>query len=76
VAVNEDILCEQTLRDLAGARTKPTLIAWLRQHKIPFIVARSGWPRVHRKALERAMGVDGEVRASAEAVQFNFDALT
>jgi predicted site-specific integrase-resolvase len=74
--MNEDVLGEDSLCALAGAHTRPTLIRWLRQNRIPFVLARSGWPRVHRRALERAMGVDAEVRSSGEAVTFNFDALT
>lgn len=70
----EDILSEETLCHIAGARTKTTLRAWLDENRIPYINARSGWPRVHRKALEKAMGVLTQAPV-AKKVDFNFDAI-
>jgi hypothetical protein len=72
----DDILTEDHLCNLSGNRTREGLRAWLDQNKIPYLLARSGWPRVHRKALEAAMGVGGAADAGlAKPVEFNFAAL-
>lgn len=84
--MSEDILTEEHLCPIADHWTRGGLIEWLKTNGIPYVVARSGWPRVHRKALERAMGVQPdvggvEVKEAAfkfgtlEASGFNFDAL-
>ena len=69
-----EILTEEDLLLISEAHTRPSMIAWLEANKIPYLIARSGWPRVHRKAIERAMGVRAE-EAGSTAVQFNFDNL-
>lgn len=71
-----DILTEQELCAISDYYTRDGLKAWLRENYIPFIVAKSGWPRVHRKALEQVMGVKGESDTiKGVPVEFNFDAL-
>lgn len=75
-AVTNDILTEEDLCAIADYHTRDGLKAWLRANSIPFIEAKSGWPRVHRKALEHAMGVkQGEDLVKGAPVEFNFDAL-
>lgn len=72
----DDILTEEKLCRIADHWTREKLKAWLHENHIPFIIARSGWPRVHRKALERAMGVTDEVAAKPDLeAQFNFEAV-
>ena len=72
----DDVLTEETLCAIADYHTRDGLKAWLRANSIPFIDAKSGWPRVHRKALERAMGVsDGEELVKGAPIEFNFDSL-
>lgn len=72
--MSNDILTEEDLLLISEAHTRPSMIAWLEANKIPYLVAKSGWPRVHRKAIERAMGVKIEDN-QAQAVTFNFDNL-
>jgi hypothetical protein len=72
----EEILTEDDLRPLAECWTRDGLKEWLQQNAVPFVVAKSGWPRVHRKALEHAMGVKSDWLSTPEpVVEFNFDAL-
>ena len=74
--INDEIFTEIALRPLADCWTRSGLIEWLTRAGIPFVVSKNGWPRVHRKALEAAMGVKhADEAAKAEAVEFNFDAL-
>lgn len=73
--MTEEILTEQELMVLSDAATRPTMRAWLEANNIPYLIARSGWPRVHRKAVERAMGVRDETTASGSPVVFDFGAL-
>lgn len=71
-----DILTEEELCPITGHWSRDKLKAWLQENHIPFIIAKSGWPRVHRKALERAMGVIEHVETKqAGSVEFNFDSL-
>lgn len=70
----DDILSEEYLRPIACAYQKDSLKAWLVENNIPFITARSGWPRVHRKALEKIMGVQAHQTQDSK-VEFNFDAI-
>lgn len=71
-----DILTELELRPLAECWTREGLKSWLQENYVPFVVAKSGWPRVHRKALEHAMGVkSGELLKIEEAPEFDFDSL-
>jgi hypothetical protein len=72
--MSAEILTEEDLATISEARTRPSMIAWLESNKIPYLVAKSGWPRVHRKAIERALGVPVE-KAVSGAVKFNFDDL-
>lgn len=75
-AVTNDILTEDDLCAIADYHTRDGLKTWLRSNSIPFIEAKSGWPRVHRKALEAAMGVKhGEDLIKGAPVEFNFDSL-
>lgn len=74
MAVSDDILAEADLCAIADAWHKRGLIKWLEHNHIPYVLAASGWPRVHRKALERAMGVR-EKTESTERVEFNFDSV-
>lgn len=75
-AVNPDILTEEDLCPIADHWTRGGLLEWLRSNGIPFVIARSGWPRVHRKTLERALGVTPDAeRIEAKEVAFNFDAI-
>jgi hypothetical protein len=74
LAVSADILTEEDLLVISEAHTRPAMIAWLEANKIPYLIAKSGWPRVHRKAIERAMGVKLE-DSQAHPVAFNFDNL-
>lgn len=69
-----DILAEDDLCPIACAWNKATLSKWLTENGIPYVVARSGWPRVHRKALERALGVEVEKQPERK-MSFNFDSL-
>lgn len=72
----DDILTEKELCAIADYHTRDGLKAWLRANGITFITAKSGWPRVHRKALEKAMGALPEDTIKGEpVVEFNFDAL-
>lgn len=72
----QDILTEEELCPITGHWTRDGLKAWLQQHNIVYLIARSGWPRIHRKALERAMGVTEQAEVGAPSnVEFNFDAL-
>lgn len=71
----EDILTELELRPLSECWARDGLKHWLRANSIPFIEAKSGWPRVHRKALERAMGVQSEAVKLELAPEFDFDSL-
>ena len=73
----EDILTEDALCKITGHHTREGLKAWLTEHKVIYVVAKSGWPRVHRKALERAMGVVSveHIEMNGEPIKFNFDAL-
>lgn len=71
-----DILTEDELCPITGHWTREGLKAWLQLHGITYLVAKNGWPRIHRKALERAMGVIEQVETSnLSSVEFNFDAL-
>lgn len=72
-----DILTEEELCKITGHHTREGLKTWLQQHNITYLIARSGWPRVHRKALERAMGVVEmiEVGPVPTDAEFNFEAL-
>lgn len=72
--MSSDILAEDDLCAIACAWQKRALIEWLDHNRIPYVLARSGWPRVHRKALEHAMGVREKVEKN-EAVEFNFDSV-
>lgn len=72
--MNADILTQEELVLLSGAGTRPTMIRWLLDNHIPYLLARSGWPRVHRKALEEVMGV-GKNNQVAKLVEFNFGAV-
>lgn len=72
----DDILTEEQLCPIAGHFTRSGLRLWLDKYGIKYLVASSGWPRVHRKALERAMGVAaGEQAEAINDVQFNFESL-
>lgn len=74
--ISEDILTEDELRPLADCWTRSGLKDWLLQNSVPFVSAKSGWPRVHRKALEHAMGVRVDEVIKLEPVaEFNFDSL-
>lgn len=70
-----NILTEEELCPMTGHQTREGLKSWLNNYKIPFVIARSGWPRVHVKALERAMGVVESVEATGAPVEFNFEAV-
>ena len=69
-----NVLTEEELCPMTGHQTREGLKSWLTDNKIPFLTARSGWPRVHVKALERAMGVVEKVEVSAP-IEFNFEAV-
>lgn len=72
----EDVLTEESLCVIADYHTRDGLKTWLRANSIPFIEAKSGWPRVHRKALEHAMGVkQGEDLVKGEPIKFDFQSL-
>ena len=71
----DNILNEVQLCPMTGHQTREGLKSWLNNNKIPFVVARNGWPLVHIKALERAMGVVESVQVSAAPVEFNFEAV-
>lgn len=74
--MSEDILTEEHLCPIADHWTRGGLIEWLKTNGITYVVARSGWPRVHRKALERALGVAPEPdKIEVKVDAFNFDAL-
>ena len=75
--IPEDILTETELCPIAECWTRKGLETWLRGHNIPFVVSRSGWARVHRKALEHAMGVHAAPVVSAKPIDLdiNFDTL-
>lgn len=69
-----EILTEEELCPVAAAWGRHKLIKWLDGNRIPYVIAASGWPRVHRKALERALGVSG-AEAPQKSVEFNFEAI-
>lgn len=72
----DHIYTEEELRLISGHHTRDGMSAWLKSQGIPFIIAKSGWPRVHVKALERAMGVSVDDKIEIKtAAPFNFDAL-
>lgn len=71
----EDVLTERELCNISGIGQKELLKRWLAQNNIPFLLAHSGWPRVHRKALEQAMGVFARPESTSKAVEFNFEVL-
>lgn len=74
--MSEDILTEEHLCPIADHWTRGGLLEWLKTNGIPYVVARSGWPRVHRKAFERAFGVRPDAEGvEVKVVDFNFDAL-
>lgn len=75
--IPDDILTETELCPIADCWTRGGLEKWLRSYNIPFVVSRSGWPRVHRKALERSMGVSVEpvLAAKSKDIDINFDAI-
>jgi hypothetical protein len=75
MAITNDILGEEELCAIADVWHKRGLAAWLERNRIPYVLARSGWPRVHRKALEHAMGVREKTVADSTTVEFNFDGL-
>lgn len=70
-----DILTEDDLCSIADAWHRRKLVSWLEHNRIPYVLAASGWPRVHRKALERAMGVREEGPPRGQPIEFNFDSL-
>lgn len=70
-----DVMTEDELCVISGHYTRDGLKTWLDQHKILYLIAKSGWPRVHRKALERAMGASVVEHIEAKPVEFNFEAL-
>lgn len=74
--MTKDILTEEDLCAISDYHTRDGVKAWLSANSIPYIQAKSGWPRVHRKALERAMGVKhSEELITGAPVEFNFDSL-
>ena len=70
-----DILNEDELCSIADAWHRRKLAAWLDKNQIPYVLAASGWPRVHRKALEQAMGVRNESIVTGKPVEFDFGSL-
>lgn len=74
--INESIITERDLTLISGHATRDGLIGWLKTNNIPFITAKTGWPRVHIKALEVAMGVRQADDVKVEGpVEFDFSAL-
>lgn len=74
--IGTEILTEDDLCPIAGHWTRGGLMEWLRGNSITYVVAKNGWPRVHRKALERALGVKpNEGGIEAKEVDFNFGAV-
>lgn len=51
-----DIIPFNELKDLAGRKKPSLVIAWLRDNGVPFLIARNGYPKVHRLALAARMG--------------------
>lgn len=71
-----DVLTEQSLCLISDHHTREGLRAWLSENKIPYLLAKSGWPRVHRKALETAMGIaDNTPLPITPSADFAFDSL-
>ena len=68
-----DILTEQELCLISDYHTRDGLKTWLKENSVPFILAKSGWPRVHRKALEKAMGVSAQEDPTKGLIEFDFD---
>lgn len=75
MAITNDILSEEDLCPIADVWHKRGLAAWLERNRIPYVLSRSGWPRVHRKALEHAMGVRDKTVDSSTPIEFNFDSI-
>lgn len=74
--ISADILTEDELCHLSEHWTRAGLMGWLQAHRIPFVVAKNGWPRVHRKALERVLGVQpDEASVAVKEIDFNFGAV-
>lgn len=65
-----DVLTEDELQPITGAGTRVTMIAWLESNRIPYLLARSGWPRVHVKAIEYAFGVSSMSAPAPDAISF------
>lgn len=74
--IGTDILTEDDLCPIAGHWRRGDLMDWLRSNSIPFVVAKNGWPRVHRKALERVLGVKPDDSGiEVKEIDFNFGAV-
>lgn len=71
----KDIVTEEDLCEISGHWTREGLKAWLTNNGITFVIAKNGWPRVHRKALERAFGVQHEEKPQVKTFDFNFESL-
>lgn len=65
-----NVLTEEDLKPITGTGTRPAMCAWLNDNKIPYLVARSGWPRVHERAMEYALGVADAPPAANDEIDF------
>ncbi len=51
-----DIISFAELQNIAACKKPSLVMAWLQKNGIPFLIARNGYPRVHRLALAAKMG--------------------
>lgn len=74
--IGTDILTEEDLCPISDHWTRGGLMDWLRGNGITYVVAKNGWPRVHRKALEQVLGVKpDEAGIEVKEIDFNFGAV-
>lgn len=52
-----EILSNQELHDLTGYCKASKIVEWLQKNSVPFLIARTGQPKVHKDALAHRMGV-------------------
>lgn len=74
-AVALTVLTEEDLAKISGAATRKTMIEWLAQKGIPYLVARSGWPRVDETAMKVALGTADKTAGATGPSEISFDGL-
>lgn len=64
-------LSREELEELTERKRKADQVAWLRKHRIPFLVSASGHPRVSRSFVESVL----TGKRSVTEPEPNFEAL-